>query len=892
MARAERPRGTCSVCDKPNCAITDEGGVRHHFTDDPALQAGPDSRKCRGVGQPPAASAPAPTGGLRFLCRVPSGPGGCGHQVQLTANHRARTHLTPQGTPCPDGSSALPIAVDVDGFRADTADWTEDQWKAYDRENGAEESASAPDVPVQAGSGCGAMDAGDLDACGNCADCTPLPTASARPGEPGFDALGTFEIRTSEDTRVVAAEIRRIRTLPPEERAEAADALFDVTHVYDDGAGGTWVHPGEAAECRSQECCKHPRGFDWADDQNGHSGAFCGVCGAEESLAETQSWKMSAEDLADFPEDIRRIADTNPECWFCGHEITPIVEKFGPDGKPEIVVWNCWDTCYHNRGAQGTHYGQWCRPQLPEEDHLGNVAVGACFRRHTAKAPLNRLVYRVTSTGDEHRDVVVVSPGVHHGRTGQLTQLMEEITWTDQEGRPRPRPTSGLEAAGPQSYPLPTPSRPVPPTQPTPAPARGSRPVSTASAPAAATGTSKRATASGPTGTAASRPRSAQVPDAFSTAKQAKSESDRYDRYGRYKMKHPHTGKPVAWTRATTAAKSIQDTFALSQWAQRMTLKGAALREDIVSAALTLDVKQDKDRMNALVEDAKKAAGVKVAANLGTALHSFTEDRDKVLVGEPVEPREVPEKLLPIVDAYDALLAEFGLLPVPGLIEFTTAVLQYEWAGTSDRCYRVTRDITFTLKGREVTLYAGEYVIGDVKSGATLDYGWMEICIQLAIYAQGFNSCGVWDWNTGTWGKPVSPKDPEVQIKVRTDVGLIPHLPVDRKEGAPLAALYAVDLDFGWATAVLCGQVRAARKEGNIATLLTVADVGEAGPDEPAWVATRPATLEEKARAVTTQAGASAIWKEAVAARTPKPEVDRLVRIMKEKLDSFVEKGA
>jgi len=279
MARAERPRGTCSVCDKPNCAITDEGGVRHHFTEDPALQAGPDSRKCRGVGQPPKEAGPKQaSGSLRFLCRVPSGPGGCGHQVQLTANHRARTHLTPQGTPCPDGSSTFPIAVDVDGFRADTADWTEDQWAAYDRENGAEESVSAPDVPVQAGSpslgdvfvtearnrtitpgagpdepvqagsGCGAVDAGDLDACGHCADCTPLPTASARPGEPGFDpdehdestcvqcpedpdycpssaydtgeplagARGTFEVRTSEGTRAVAGEIRRIRTLPPE----------------------------------------------------------------------------------------------------------------------------------------------------------------------------------------------------------------------------------------------------------------------------------------------------------------------------------------------------------------------------------------------------------------------------------------------------------------------------------------------------------------------------------------------------------------------------------------------------------------------------------------------------------------------------------------------------
>lgn len=393
------------------------------------------------------------------------------------------------------------------------------------------------------------------------------------------------------------------------------------------------------------------------------------------------------------------------------------------------------------------------------------------------------------------------------------------------------------------------------------------------------------------------------MPDAFSTAKAEVKESDKYDRYGRYKLLHPDTGKKVTWTRATTFAKSIQDTFALSQWAQRMTLKGASLRPDIVAAVSTLEVKKDKDRVNALVEDAKKAAGDKVAANLGTAVHSFTEDRDKALVGMPVKDREVPGRLRPTVDAYEELIASFGLEPVPGLIEFTTAVKQYEICGTSDRVYRVTRDITFKLNGRTLTLYAGEYIVGDVKTGADLSYGWMEICIQLAIYAQGLNTSGVWDWGTGQWAKPVLPDNPEVLLKVRTDVAVVPHLPVDRKEGDPLATLYAIDLDEGWAAAVLCAQVRTTRKKAGstLATALSVADVadGSGEPSEPAQraararaVISRPPTLEEKARAVTTQADASAVWQEAVAARTPAAEVNRLVEIMKKKLESHVEKGA
>jgi hypothetical protein len=408
------------------------------------------------------------------------------------------------------------------------------------------------------------------------------------------------------------------------------------------------------------------------------------------------------------------------------------------------------------------------------------------------------------------------------------------------------------------------------------------------------------------------------VPDAFSTARQAASESDKYDTFGRYKLLHPDSGKAVSWTRATTFAKSVQDTFALSMWAQRMTLKGAALRSDIVAAVSTLEVKADKDRINSLVEDAKKAAGDKVAANKGTAVHAFTEDLDKELVGEPVgRDREVPEEFVPTVEAYGAILRDFGLEPVPGLIEFTTAVKQYEVAGTSDRVYKVTRNMTFKLNGRSVTLYAGEYVIGDVKTGADLSYGWQEICIQLALYAQGLNTSGVWSWNQRQWAKPVTPDNPEILLKVRTDVGLIPHLPVDRKEGAPLATLYAVDLDAGWAAAVLCASVRSWRKERTLATPLTVADIEDTetaadivrrapvGQDhdgeEPATrrsptarpvISSRPATLEEKARSVTSQAEASAVWQEATAARTPVAEVDRLVGIMKKKLESFVEQGA
>lgn len=844
MARAERSRGRCPVCSK-DCAITEEGGVRHHFTDTPEQQAGPDSRKCRGVGQPPAGAKPA--GGLRFLCRVPSGPEGCGHQVQLTANHRARSHLTPHSEPCAEGGSAFPIAVGPDGYRADTAEWTESNWEAA---LGRPEPETQELTPEQADAQGFHWPSGtpasrrveDVDLPH---DRQPDPhrheadvaIAEAERVQREEDAAYAQSLRDGlEDSR------RRIHDSVP--LLDRGEDVFDPTHVIQDDRGmDLEVHPGEAGDCRLPGCCTHPGGFTYGDDGNGHSGSVCMICGAEE------------------------------------------LEPVQPP-EPEKTI------------EELSRYT------------VGNLDRGEFFVRHTARPPLNRLVYRVQAVTDFCVQVTVVSAGAHAGRTGELTNLSEEITCTDLNGTPRPRQgstPSGTPGAPRLPEPEPTPSRPARPT-----PVRSPAPSSTPPTTPAATPTtaskeavSKKATSSGPTAKAATstpsaRKRTEPVTDAFSTSKQATAEADRYDRFGRYKLTHPATGKPVKWTRATTFAKSIADTYNLSMWSQRMVLKGASMRPDIVAAVSTLEVKADRDRVNGLVEDAKKAAGNKVAANLGTALHAFTEDRDKVLVGMPVKAKTVPENLLPSVDAYEALLQEFGLEPVPGLIEFTTAVMQYEIAGTSDRCYKVTRDITFKLHGRTVTLYAGEYVIGDVKSGADLSYGWMEICIQLAIYAQGLNTSGVFDWNQATWGHPayLDKNGQEVRIQVRTDVGLIPHLPVDRKPGDPLATLFAVDLDWGWATAVLCGQVRSARKEGNLATALTVADVEEA--PEPLQraaararsVISRPPTLEEKAQTVTTQAAASAVWKEAVAARTPKADVDRLIQIMKAKLESHVEQGA
>lgn len=307
------------------------------------------------------------------------------------------------------------------------------------------------------------------------------------------------------------------------------------------------------------------------------------------------------------------------------------------------------------------------------------------------------------------------------------------------------------------------------------------------------------------------------------------------DRWGRYLLKNPISGNKEPFTRATTFAKSISDTFALSQWAQRMTAKGLAIRPDLVANAYHLDVKKDRDELNKLVEDAKAAAGDKVAANMGTALHTFTERVDE----EPHAGVEelVPESHWPDVKAYRSALEEGGIRVIPEMIERVTAVPEFEVAGTLDRGLDLS-DCLLDL-GSDVDLSDGCEVIGDLKTGRDLQYGWNEISIQLAIYAMGVKGCGVWNLRTKTWDPP---------RPVRQDFALVIHLPV----GEHKATLYKVELEPARRAMELCRDVRKWRKYRVLAEPLAIAEAGSVTtgrpfgklPDEPPVTLTGPTWLE------------------------------------------------
>lgn len=273
------------------------------------------------------------------------------------------------------------------------------------------------------------------------------------------------------------------------------------------------------------------------------------------------------------------------------------------------------------------------------------------------------------------------------------------------------------------------------------------------------------------------------------------------DRWGRYLiLGQPHT-------RTTTFVKSASSTFTLNQWQQRMTVKGLTLRPDLLALAHGLDVKTDKQTLNSIAEQAKEAAGQKVAANLGSAYHAFSERLDAGLITLD----DIPPIYRHRLAQYQDVIRRAGLTTRPEWIERTTGVRADQVSaalpvgGMLDRIWRLPN---------------GELVIGDLKTGSDLSYGWGEITAQLAIYAHGVNTHGLFDWNRKEWENILRDRS-GTALNVRTDFAIVMHLPADG-DGC---TLYRVDLVAGWRRAQICGRVMALNKEKDLAFPITVPDV-------------------------------------------------------------------
>jgi hypothetical protein len=261
-----------------------------------------------------------------------------------------------------------------------------------------------------------------------------------------------------------------------------------------------------------------------------------------------------------------------------------------------------------------------------------------------------------------------------------------------------------------------------------------------------------------------------------------------YDGWGRYKLPSPTTGRPTGYTRATTVASTLDDTYNLSRWSRRETVRhvltaaGAAGESARLFAGLqdALDA-GDKGAVDSVLDAIDDLGGGKDAAELGTAVHAWLEAVD---VGQ-ILPADVPPQFQPYVTSYRRVLARYGMTPVPEYVERVVLNDSGEEtiAGTLDRVVRLPN---------------GELVLADVKTSKTLEYGYLSHAVQLALYGHA-------SWMLKTDGTGWEPMP-----TLNRDYAVILHVPSDQPERAEAVTM---DLAYGLASATVALDARRRRKE-------------------------------------------------------------------------------
>lgn len=286
----------------------------------------------------------------------------------------------------------------------------------------------------------------------------------------------------------------------------------------------------------------------------------------------------------------------------------------------------------------------------------------------------------------------------------------------------------------------------------------------------------------------------------------------RTKRFSRPKLPHPETGKVQGWTRTSTIAKVLDDTYNLELWKQRMVAKGIASRRDLTNRAAATDV-TERLAFIEICEMAMEYAGASEGRNNGTALHDLAQVYDADPAG--FDPSRYPEMLVADLMAYVDAMKAYGITMAPDLMERAMVNTKAGLAGTWDR---VAACASWELPR-----------IADLKTQKTVDYSQASIAIQVAGYAYGdVMLAKPWPGMDGT-------KDDYLPMPaVDLTKGLLIHVPVGKGE----CHIYEIDLKEGWKALKVAFSVRAWRSKKSLFTPLTLG-APEVGTDDLDGPATR-----------------------------------------------------
>jgi hypothetical protein len=300
------------------------------------------------------------------------------------------------------------------------------------------------------------------------------------------------------------------------------------------------------------------------------------------------------------------------------------------------------------------------------------------------------------------------------------------------------------------------------------------------------------------------------------------------DRWDRPLLPHPKTGEVQPWTRPSTLSRTLDDPFHLEQWKLRQVVHGLGKRSDLYALASSIpNDAESKKTLQGIASSAMEAAESSRGANLGTALHKWTEriDLEPTVATTALAPAELSADLKAYVDT----MRHYGLIRDPRYVERLVCCTSLQAAGTPDRF---------------VECSDGMWRVADLKTGQWgAEYGALEYAIQLGTYANGD---AVWNVEDQVWEPMPAPLD--------TSYGIVIHLP----SGQAKCDLYAINLVEGLGLAQLAVTVRDVRKrQRELAAPLVVATSQEyrvTDAEREQWKAHDAAAHEKKLQGVILQA--------------------------------------
>lgn len=183
------------------------------------------------------------------------------------------------------------------------------------------------------------------------------------------------------------------------------------------------------------------------------------------------------------------------------------------------------------------------------------------------------------------------------------------------------------------------------------------------------------------------------------------------DQWERPKIIPPGGGKAVSYRRASTVAEAIEDHIGLENWRRRLTAEGLAQRPDLVQAIHTASKKE----VGQIVEQAITQAGGDVASRNGSTMHALT---DRLDMGLDLPPG-LPANIVAMLEAYERATERLVMLDSERFVVQD----KIRCAGTYDR--RLYDEKT------------GLTVIGDLKTGQSLEHLALKTPAQVAVYAAG-----------------------------------------------------------------------------------------------------------------------------------------------------------